>query len=48
MTAPPISVVSAGASLNSAQPSAADQIRSRNFTDCVDEMSATLKLRVRQ
>ena len=41
---PPIKVLLLGASLKSSQPKAADQIRSKNLTDCVAEMSARLKL----
>jgi len=37
-----------GTSENHSQPSSDDQIRSRNFIDCVAEMSAAPNDRVRQ
>ena len=47
ITAPPISVLWLGTSANISQPIAVAQIRSRNLTDCVDEMSALRNDRVR-
>jgi hypothetical protein len=48
ITTPPINVVWLGTSANTTQPSSEAHTRSRNFTDCVAEMSAMLKDRVRQ
>src|SRR5690349_3891542 len=48
MTAPPTSVLWLGTSANISHPIAVAQTRSRNLTDCVDEMSALRNERVRQ
>ena len=48
ISAPPASVVAVGTSAKSANPSSAAHSSSRNFSDCVAEMSAPRKLRVRQ
>jgi hypothetical protein len=41
-------VLKEGMSANSAQPSSTAHTRSKNYTDCVAEMSAATKERVRQ
>ena len=48
ITAPPSKVVPDGTSANTSQPISEAHTRSRNFTDCVDEMSAARNERVRQ
>ena len=48
MTMPPTSVLVLGTSAKISQPISAAHTRSRNFTDCVDEMSATWNERVKQ
>jgi hypothetical protein len=48
ITTPPSKVDRLGTSANNTQPNSEAQTSSRNFTDCVAEMSAMLKERVRQ